>query len=195
MKKKRVIRNAWDAYWFLYEHPKMNVQERSEVTPDQIEELKKEGVTLVTDPSGKVYRIWHHIFKHAMECNLDIFYTKVNRPTRGRVDKDVSKNKYVECWLEFGPIYYGYSFSGTDKPMAAWDDTTMLHHSHDYRLDTGGRTFDEGLIRLAKNVMKFYGDYDEKRAEDESTRWCGKPVCECSRWKKKEVKKNAVSKV
>lgn len=194
MKKKRVIHNSFEAHWFLYYHPKFNAQERYEVSPEQVEELKKDGVTLVTDPCGRVYRVWHHSINHALECNLDIFYAKVNHPTRGRVDKDKSKNKYVEVWLEFGPVYYGFAYSGTKKPMGEWDDTTMLHHSHDIRLDTGGRTFDESLVKLAKLVLKFYGDYCDKRAEDGSPRWCGKPVCECHRWKR-ESKKNAALKV
>jgi hypothetical protein len=159
--KKRVIRNAYDAWWFLYSHPKLNTQERTEVEPEQVEELKKQGVVVITDPCGKSYRYWE-LTRHALDCNLDIFYAKVNHPKRGRVDKDMSKNKYVEVWLEFGPIYYGFAYSGGTEPMAEWDDTTMLLHSHDPNLDTGAPTFDEALVKLAKLVLKHYGDYPSK---------------------------------
>ena len=160
--KKRVIRNAYDAYWFLYYHPKFNVPERTEIDPEQADELKKAKVKLVTDPCGKMYRMWPDVLRHALDCNLDIFYAKVNHPTHGRVDDDNSKNKYVEVWMEFGPIYYGYAASGCETPLADWDDTTMLLHSHDINLDTGAPTFDEALVKLAKLVLKHYGDYAKK---------------------------------
>jgi hypothetical protein len=165
--KKRVIRNAHDAYWFLKDHPKFNVPERTEIDEDEIEEAKQEGFKVTVDQSGKAYRIWPKIIRHALDCNLDIFYTKVNHPTRGRVDKDASKNKYVECWLEFGPIYYGYAYSGCETPLSEWDDTTMLLHSHDTDLDTGAPTFDEALVKLAKLVLKHYGDYEDKHSQRE----------------------------
>jgi hypothetical protein len=177
-KTKRKIRNAYDAYWFLYYHPKLNVMERTEVTPEEADKMEKEGYLITRDTGGKCYRLWRHLHRRALQDNLDIFYTKTNKPGgHGRVDKDKSKNKYVECWLEFGPLYYGYAYSGGKEPMAEWDNQTMLHHSHDIYLDTGGSTFDEGLVNLAKNVLKRYGDYSEKLAEDGSRRWCGKPVC------------------
>ena len=40
--------------------------------------------------------------REAMDCNLDIFYTKVDE--RRRVNDDKSKNVNVECWLEFETI-------------------------------------------------------------------------------------------
>lgn len=191
-KTKRKIKNAYDAYWFLYYHPKLNAMERNEVTPEDADELEKKGYLITRDPSGKCYRYWRHLHRHALDVNLDVFYTKTNKPGgHGRVDDDRSKNKHVECWLEFGPIYYGYAYSGGKEPSGDWDDTTMLHHSHDIYLDTGGTTFDEGLVRLAKNVLKRYGDYSEKLAEEGSKRWCGKPVCgDCEQFKEAKMKRS-----
>lgn len=176
-KKTRKIANAYDAYWFLYNHPKLNCHERNEVTPEEADQMEKDGFLITRDIGGKCYRVWRHLFVHAMD-SLDIFYTKTNKPGgHGRVDDDRSKNKHIECWLEIGPAYYGYCYSGGDEPMAEWDTETRLFHSHDPYIDTGGSTFDEGLVNLAKNVLKHYGDYSDKLADSHSKRWCGKPVC------------------
>jgi len=178
MKKNRSIRNAYEAWWFLYKHPKLNVQSRHEVTPKEADKLEKKGFLITRDPCGKCYRVWRHHFEHALDSNLDIFYTKTNKPGgHGRVDDDKSKNQHIECWLEFGPLEYGFVYGGGKEPVGDWDTETMLHHCHDPRLDTGGSTFDEGLIRLAKNVLKYYGNYSDKLADHLSKRWCGKPVC------------------
>lgn len=161
--KKHVIRNAHDSWWFLYNHPKFSVPTRTEIPPEyveglkEIEGLKGAGVELFTEASGKSYRMWPQVPIHALHCNLDIFYTKVN--ARRRVDKDKAKNTNVECWLEFGPIQYGYAYSCTDTPMDEYDTETILHHIHDINLDTGAPTFDEALVKLARLVKKHYGDY------------------------------------
>src|SRR5574337_242611 len=205
-KKYHKIANAWDAYWFLWGHPKLNVRERVEIAPDEADRMEKEGFLITRDQlvridpgkedqwwandptvhtrkgalyaGGKCYREWRHLFRRAIDVNLDIFYAKTNKPGgHGRVDDDKGKNKYIECWLEFGPIYYGYSYSGGEEPQGEWDTQTYLMHSQDPDLDTGGSTFDEGLIRLARNVMRKYGDYNPEAGEDGSRRYCGKPVC------------------
>jgi hypothetical protein len=174
MKKNRTIRNAFEAHWFLYNHPKMNVPARAEVTKKEASKFEKEGFLITRDIGGKCYLVFRHIFSRALDKNLDIFYTKTNKAGgHGRVDNDKSKNIHVECWLEFGPMCYGYAYSGTDTPAGDWDDTTTLIHGHDTRLDTGGVTFDEALIRLAKLVLKFYGDYSEVAFDGV----CGSPVC------------------
>ncbi len=169
MKKKHPIKNSYEAYWFLYEHPKFSLSERIEITPEefaayqagkkfQTHKNKKVKVKVSKDVGGKCYR-YFRTKRHAIGTNLGIFYTKVNKPKGGRVDVDPEKNLYVECWLEFGPIEYNYAYSGTKKPMGDWDTKTMLQTTHDIRLDTGAPTFDEALVKLAKLVKKYYGDY------------------------------------
>jgi hypothetical protein len=171
---KHKIGNAYEAWWFLYEHPKLKLPERHEVTPKEADKLEAEGFWITRDVGGKCYRMYRHLHRHALEENLSIHYAKTNKPGgHGTVVEDDSKNKHVECWLEFGPLEYGYSYSGGKKPMADWDTVTVRHHYHDVDLDTGGTTFDEGLIRLAKNVRKKYGDYKEKGRDG----YCGKPEC------------------
>jgi hypothetical protein len=158
--KNRKIKDSWQAYWFLHDHPKLNAQFRQGVTPKEANELEKKGFLITRDPCGKCYRVLRHHFECALDSNLDIFYAKVDK--HGVVNKNKKKNVRIECWLEFGPLQYGFVYSGTDKPQFKEDDTTMLHHVHDPRLDTGGSTFDEGLVLLAKNVLKYYGDYGKE---------------------------------
>ena len=174
---KRKIRNAFDAYYFLRNHPKLNVQVRMEVPSNEASSLEKEGFKITRDVGGKCYRIYRHLFEHALD-KMDVHYVKTNKPGgKGKVDKDPSKNLYVECWLELGSLYYGYVYSGGEEPWDVWDEETMLHTSHDWDLDCGAPTFDEALIKLAKKVLKKYGDYSDKKAAAYSKTWCGKPVC------------------
>lgn len=174
MAKKHKITNAYEAWWFLYNHPKLMCPERHEVPPKKADKLEAEGFWITRDVGGKCYRMYRHLHRHALEENLSIHYTKTNKPSgHGTVDDDDSKNKHVECWLEFGPIEYAYAYSGGVKPMADWDTKTTRLNYHDVDLDTGGTSFDEGLIRLAKLARKKYGDYAEKDRDD----YCGKPEC------------------
>jgi len=185
------IANAYDAFWFLREHPKLQRMERSEITPAEADELEAKHYLIQRDPDGKCYRYWRHCTVAAIEENLDIFYTKTNKPGgHGRIDDDRSKNKYVECWLEFGPVYYGFAASGARSTSEKyyqefykdWDKTTIKLSSHDIDLDTGGSTFDEALVNLAKNVRKHYGDY--KPSKDGYWK-CGRPCGECIDMKKR----------
>jgi hypothetical protein len=175
-KRNRSIRNAFDAHWFLYRHPKFKVQQRTEIEPEKADAMEKEGYIINRDPDGKCYRYWRHMHRHALDQNLDIFYTKTDKPGGGgRINDDKSKNKYVACWLEFGTLEYGFAYSGGKEPLGDWDVSTMLHNCHDCNLDCGAGTFDEALIKLAKLVLKHYGDYshvDTERFED-----CGEPEC------------------
>ncbi len=178
MRKKTYhkITNAYEAWWFIYEHPAMRLPERNEVTPEEAAKLEAEGFWITRDVGGKCYRMWRHLHRHALDENLSIHYAKTNKPGgHGRVDDDDRKNKHIECWLEFGPLAYGYMYSGGSEPNGEHDTETMRHLYHDVDLDTGGTTFDEALIRLAKNVRKKYGDYEERA--DRIGNECGKPEC------------------
>lgn len=54
--------------------------------------------------------------------------------------------------LETGPIYYQDQFPDIVEPQ--W-----MTNMHDIRLDTFAPTFEEAVLKLAKKVRKYYGDY------------------------------------
>ena len=90
------------------------------------------------------------LLRHAISCNLDIFYARVDET--GTINDDDSKNVNVECWLEFGPIEYACVMDG---------EPSQLLHTHDIDLDCGAPTFDEALVRLGNLALKHYGDYEQ----------------------------------
>jgi hypothetical protein len=171
MRKKiyHKIGNAYDAYWFIHDHPKFMLAERNEVTPEEASEMEAKGYWITRDKGGKCYRMYRHLHRHAIDLNLDIHYTKTNKPGgHGQVDDDDSKNKHVECWLEFGEEQYEYA--------TPWYEETSRVNYHDWRLDTGAPTFDAALVNLAELVRRHYGDYkphDGRRSEGK----CGTPTC------------------
>jgi hypothetical protein len=184
MKKRyHKIGTAYDAWWFLYEHPKLNRLERSEVSEKEAKKMEAAGYLIVRDErGGKAWRMWRHLAVPAVVENLDIHYAKTDGK---RINDDHKLNVHDECWLEFGPVEYGY-LSNYPDPKTNWDMETVKQNCHDWRLDCGGKTFDEALIRLARNVRKFYGDYKPKTRKDK----CGKPVCgDCAGFKKSKLAK------
>lgn len=151
------ISTSYDAWWFLYEHPKLMVKERIERSEKPTPE----------DLPGTEWKVWQDAGgnwwaeqlseyapqRRAIECNLDIHYAKVDET--GHVNDDSSKNVNIECWLEFGHIEWGYA---TDwEPKEGGREHVIM--CHDIRLDCGGKTFDEALIRLAGLVLEHFGDY------------------------------------
>jgi hypothetical protein len=166
-KKYHKISNGHEAWWFIYSHPKFMLPERNEVSPGEAAKLEARGYWITRDKDGKCYRMYRHLHRHAIDLNLDIHYTKTNKPGgHGTVDKDPKKNKFVEVWLEFGQEEYMYA--------TPWDEETNRMGYHDWRLDTGAPTFDQALVRLARLVRKHYGDY---KPHDGPEGKCGKPVC------------------
>jgi len=173
------ISNAYDAWWFAYYHPKLNCRERTEVTPEEADKMEAGGFIITRDKGGKCYREWRHLYRHATEENLSIHYSKVDK--RRRVNDDATKNANVECWLEFGPLEYGYMAGG----QYDWDTETGLLHYHDTDLDCGAKTFDEALVILAKLIRKKYGDWKEMDYKTGRSKECGKvvPCADCQELK------------
>ena len=154
------ISDAFTAYWFLHDHPKL--QYRTAVVVDGAKTIDA-ARRLVKLDSGERFRVvkgsrgdTDQVYvlrdlryrRPAIDSNLSIFYTKVD--ARHRVNKDPAKNLYTECWLEFGPI----------KAEVAYGKLFEEHY-HDVELDCGAATFDEALVRLARLVKKHYGDYEK----------------------------------
>ena len=154
----RKIKTAYQAGWFLYEHPKFSVPFRRAITKQEVAQSKREGHTVARDRNGQRWEYNKVLFRHALEVNLDIHYVKTNG--RGHILNDKTKNIYEECWLEFGPLQYDYHSHDhkTGKPYS-WDKETTLQHVHDVRLDCGAKSFDAALVKLARLVLRHYGDY------------------------------------
>ncbi len=177
MKKKQYhkITNAFEAWWFIHDHPKFQRTLRSEVTPTEADELEKQGFLISRDRGGKCYRYHRHVLTPAISENLSIFYTKTDGK---RVNDDGSKNIFTECWLEFGAVEYGYMAGDIN---ADWDIWTGELNYHDWKLDCGGPSFDVAIVRLARLVRKHYGDYEPKAGRRGK---CGpKPCADCGRIK------------
>ena len=145
------IRTAYDAFWFLINHPKLNCREAVLVPDSEIRKVKLskgERLRKVKDAApwskGK-YALRELAYWHtALESNLSIFYALVDKT--GSVNDDKAKNKFAECWLEFGPLEY-----------TVFDGKLALSYSHDIRLDCGAPTFDAAIVKLARLVAKHYG--------------------------------------
>ena len=161
------IATAYDAWWFLYNHPKLMLRERNEEPKFNADALEKRGFIITRDKGGKCWREWRHLHRHAIEENFSIFYTKVD--SSGKVNDDPVLNIQQACWLEMGPMEWGY--------CADWMEETSLINYHDIELDSGGRTFDDALVSLARKVRRGkYGDYCDRKGRQEHGA-CGRPSC------------------
>jgi hypothetical protein len=173
MKKRyHKLANAYDAWWFLYYHPKFQRMIRNPITPKRADKMEAAGFLVSRDRSGKCYWYMRHMPVPAITENLSVHYAKTDG---NRVTNDLKKNVSVECWLEFGSVKYGYM---AGEINADWDTETGEMNYHDYRLDSGGPTFDAALIMMAKKVRKVYGDYSLRTPADP----CGpKPCADCKK--------------
>jgi hypothetical protein len=133
---------------------------------DHADALKKQGFIITRDKNGQYWREWRHSVHHAVVENLSIHYAKVD--AHGEVNDDASLNVNQECWLELGPMEWGY--------MSPWDKETGLMNFHAVELDCGGKTFDEALVEIARLVLKEYGDYRQKEKYPQEGA-CGRPKC------------------
>ena len=174
------IVTAYDAWWFIYNHPKFMLRERYEITEKEAKDLRAGGFIVTQDrghkseyvqgmgnvggASGKCWREWRHMHRHAIETNLSIFYAKVD--AKGRTNDNPALNLHPECWLEFGSEEWGY--------YSDWENETSRMSYHDIALDCGGDTFDEALTVLAKLILKKYGDYKDRKGREGPH---GRPVC------------------
>jgi len=159
---KHIIRNAYDAYWFIHNHPAFQINYRSEDTITDIDKLKKLSIEnkLDTFTLKNGQKLYYEIFdfkKHALNSNLDICYSKVDKTHK--INKDLSLNNTIEVWLEFGP----YQWLAEESAEFGWPVSGCITSLHDIDLDCGGPTFDDALIILARLIKKKYGDYTESK--------------------------------
>lgn len=82
----------------------------------------------------------HPMFQNAFGECLDIAVVKVD-PLTKRIEDDSSRNTETAVWLECG------EHAGPNEK----------YNYHDPRLDCGGRSFEEAIIKMASLVRKYYG--------------------------------------
>lgn len=101
----------------------------------------------------------HPVFNQDYACSfqssLDIMVVKCH-PKLHRICNNDKLNTATEVWLECGP---GITEEEAGIPEAARVGRFVA--SHDLRLDCGGKTFEEAILKLSKLVLKYYGDYPE----------------------------------
>lgn len=118
-----------------------------------------DGLPLIGPDLDDFYEAWHWLRSHpyfrkgegrhaheAFAELVEVLVVKIN-PERGKIDDDPTKNTQVEFWLE----------------AMTWD-TEDGHfpdgiRSHDWKMDVSAPTYEEAMIKLARNVMERVGDY------------------------------------
>lgn len=80
---------------------------------------------------------------------LNIDVVKIN-PKTNCIDDDKNKNTVTRVWLEIGP------WSRLTDPDEIKMMGTEWVPSHDIRLDSGGASFEEAIIKLANKVEQYY---------------------------------------
>lgn len=76
---------------------------------------------------------------------------------KGKRPFDTKRNTETNVWVEWGPYVENH---GTDPNESPYTPTQGIG-SHDYRVDTGAKTFERAMVNLAHNIWKLYGDKTE----------------------------------
>lgn len=90
--------------------------------------------------------------------DLYMMVVKVD-PTKERIMKNQKRNTATRVWLEHGPFQV---IPAEEAGGVEWRGC-----SHDIKLDCGGTTFEEAIIKLANLVHKHYGDYEVEEISQE----------------------------
>ena len=108
--------------------------------------------TLPEKKKEQFYKAWNYLYNHKKFKDnygnegflqaLDIDVVKVNSKTQ-KIEDDKKKNTEVQIWLECGAHYK----LDTNTGKEGW--------YYDSRLDCGGDTFEEAIIKLATLVRRF----------------------------------------
>lgn len=138
MKKK--IDNAYDAFWFLKNHPNC-----VDISPEHPIVYSMSGLNSTARKSIIDENRAYFLLEGQFINNLDINYVLIN-PLTDEIDDDHTLNTKTQVWLETGPAY--------------WSEYTKKYetNSHDPKLDSAGDTFEEALMSLAQKVQEDYGE-------------------------------------
>ena len=90
---------------------------------------------------------------------LDIEVAMVN-PKTNSIDDNKNKNTKMQVWLECGKWekFTEEELKIINQQEKKYAENQLGSFHHDVRLDCGGDTFEEAIIRLARLVKKHYGD-------------------------------------
>lgn len=101
------------------------------------------------------YKAWYYLSEHgyykhpkhgyamsAFPASLYIMVVKVN-PENLTIEDDESLNTLTQVWIESGCWVY-------------CEDSGKYEMSHDYKLDTGGDSFEEAIVNLANILEGWY---------------------------------------
>lgn len=135
---------------------------------------KKEPAKRIPIPYMAFYNAWHWLRQnHEWSIgNLTVEVVLVHSKLK-RIVEDDAKNTLLNFWLEGGP-YVNEAEMG-------------IISSHDYRLDCGGDTFEDAIIKYSKLVRRHYGEETDmmfgKKARKvvHSSALAKKGECECHR--------------
>lgn len=100
----------------------------------------------------------HKEVRFDQSIDVDVVMTRPNDLT---IDEDPKKNTRVQVWIECGRWMSAKElYKGMTKEIC--DPAGDGAFGHDPRLDCGADTFEEAIIKLARNVKKAYGDKKSK---------------------------------
>lgn len=133
-------RNFYNSYEFLVHHPANTRRFPDDPVADSPESWFMENLRVsVAKVDPKTKRVET---KHNPHWKKD---------GRGKDPVDTARNTEVNIWLEWGPYKEASEFSmnGYVPPGGT--------SSHDPRLDTGAKTFEAAIVKLADKLYRLYG--------------------------------------
>jgi hypothetical protein len=110
----------------------------------------------------------HPVVNDIEKCHfhLDIRPAYVNPETR-RIEDDESSNTHSEIWIEGGPPADMKEMEFCEEPAGGWNPTNRWMNSHDYRLDCGGDTLEEALLKFTARIKYYYNDDGSSRTDED----------------------------
>lgn len=135
--------NAFEAHWFIYNHPNC-IQVDPEHPLVDINEYEFEGFGpdkfLSREGKPKDAEYYRAIRERAyFGIHLGQFIYNIDWSYHFKEGK-------IEVWLETGQAYFQKETGRYESNM------------HDIRLDSSGETFEEALIQLANKIKDIFGD-------------------------------------
>ncbi len=134
------------AYTFLYHHPANQVRTRAGKlhAPDSYFTQNLDIMVVKVDPKTK-----------RIETKKNKNWKKNGK---GKRPVDNKRNTETNIWVEWGPWCPAEELAKEFPDPGTNPGFGHGMPSHDYRVDTGARTFEKAIVNLAHNVWMLYGD-------------------------------------